>query len=87
MRVRVRVLNIQWAQTLERAGDINGATNAYKELLQSEPGNEAVIDAQLGLARLAVLRKEPAKVREAVRTVGRFCEQTKRPGISFIIVF
>lgn len=67
------------AQTLERAGDITGATNAYKELLQSEPGNEAVIDAQLGLARLAVLRKDPAKVRESVdkatqlaASVGRF---------------
>lgn len=67
------------AQTLERAGDINGATNAYKELLSSDPGSEAVIDAQLGLARLAVLRKETEKVRQAVdkatkvaASVGRF---------------
>jgi two-component SAPR family response regulator len=67
------------AQTLERAGDINGATSAYKELLQSNPGNEAVIDAQLGLARLAMLRREPSQVRQWVdkatqlaASVGRF---------------
>ena len=67
------------AQTLERAGDLQGAASAYKELLQSEPENEAVVEAQLGLARLAVLGKERDKVRmwvnratQTAASVGRF---------------
>lgn len=67
------------AQALERAGDINGAEAAYKELLQSNPEGEAVVEAQLGLARIAVLRKNPDKVRywvsqatEVASSVGRF---------------
>lgn len=67
------------AQALERAGDLEGATAAYGDLLERGPGNDAVVEAQLGLARLAVLRKDAAQVRrrvdEATRiaaSVGRF---------------
>jgi two-component SAPR family response regulator len=67
------------AQALERAGDVNGAAAAYKELLASKPEGEAVVEAQLGLARLAVLRKDSNKVRqwvakatEMASSVGRF---------------
>jgi len=67
------------AQALERAGDTNGAEAAYKELLQSQPEAEAVVEAQLGLARLAVLRKNTNEVRhwvskstEIAGSVGRF---------------
>jgi two-component SAPR family response regulator len=67
------------AQTLERAGDIQGANAAYKELLESKPESEAVVEAQLGLARLAVLCKDKDKVRlwvdratQTAASVGRF---------------
>lgn len=67
------------AQALERAGDFNGAEAAYKELLQSNPGAEALVEAQLGLARIAVVKKKPDKVRhwvakatEVAGSVGRF---------------
>ncbi len=67
------------AQTLERAGDIQGAVTAYKELLQGQPQSEAVVEAQLGMARLAVMAKERDKVRvwvdratQTAATVGRF---------------
>jgi DNA-binding SARP family transcriptional activator len=67
------------AQTLERAGDLHGSNAAYKELLESKPESEAVVEAQLGLARLAVLSKEKDKVRlwvdratQTAASVGRF---------------
>lgn len=67
------------AQTLERAGDLNGATNAYKEILQSEKGGENAIEALLGLARLAAQSGDSKKTRywvdEATKiagSVGRF---------------
>lgn len=67
------------AQALERAGDVGGAEAGYKELLQSKPGAEATVEAQLGLARLAVLRKNNdavrhwvAKATEMASSVGRF---------------
>lgn len=67
------------AQALERAGDVAGAEAGYKELLQSKPGPEAVVEAQLGLARLSVLRRNNDAVRhwvskatEVASSVGRF---------------
>lgn len=67
------------AQTLERAGDIAGAAVAYKELLQNQPQGEAKVEAQLGMARLAVMAKERDKVRlwvdratQTAATIGRF---------------
>lgn len=67
------------AQTLERAGDVNGATTAYREILQSQPSSEAMVEAQLGLARVAVMTKERDKVRlwvdratQAAASVGRY---------------
>jgi len=67
------------AQALERAGDVNGAAAAYKELLAAKPEGEAVVEAQLGLARLAVLRKKGdetrhwvSKATEVAASVGRF---------------
>lgn len=67
------------AQALERAGDVNGAQAAYKELLSSQPDAESMVEAQLGLARIAVLRKNAGEVRhwvakatEMASSVGRF---------------
>ncbi|MCA9793851.1 MAG: response regulator [Candidatus Eremiobacteraeota bacterium] len=67
------------AQALERAGDGEGAAAAYKDLLQSHPEGEAVVEAQLGMARLAAARKDAAKVRlwvdratQVAASVGRF---------------
>ncbi len=67
------------AQALERAGDSKGAEAAYKELLESKPGGEATVEAQLGLARLAVLKSDRESVRrwvakatEVANSVGRF---------------
>lgn len=67
------------AQALERAGDSSGAEAGYKELLQHKPEPEAVVEAELGLARLAVKRKQTDQVRhwvakatEQAASVGRF---------------
>lgn len=67
------------AQALERGGDLTGATAAYRELLQGEVENEALVEAQLGLARLAAARKQHEQVRQWVdkatqtaASVGRF---------------
>lgn len=67
------------AQALERAGDVGGAEAAYKELLQNKPEGEAVVEAQLGLARISVLRKQTdaarhwvAKATEVASSIGRF---------------
>ena len=67
------------AQALEKAGDISGAEAGYKELIQNEPEPEALVEAQLGLARLAVKRKKVdqarhwvAKASELAKSVGRF---------------
>lgn len=67
------------AQALERAGDIVGAEAGYRELLSHQPEVEAVVEAQLGLARLAVLRNQReqalgwvAKATEQAASIGRF---------------
>lgn len=54
------------AQALERAGDFNGAEAGYKELLQAKPEPEAVVEAELGLARIAVRRRQTDQVRHWV---------------------
>lgn len=67
------------AQALERAGDIPGAEAGYRELLSHKPEAEAVVEAELGLARLAVLRGNReavlqwvAKATEQAASIGRF---------------
>lgn len=67
------------AQALERAGDITGAEAGYRELLAHKPEAEAVVEAELGLARLAVLRGNReavlqwvAKATEQAASIGRF---------------
>lgn len=67
------------AQALERAGDIAGAEAGFRELLAHKPEAEAVVEAELGLARLAVLRGQKeavlqwvAKATEQAASIGRF---------------
>jgi DNA-binding response OmpR family regulator len=67
------------AQALERAGDLAGAEAGFRELLSHKPEAEAVVEAQLGLARLAVARGNReaalqwvAKATEQAASIGRF---------------
>lgn len=67
------------AQALERAGDATGAEAGFRELLSHKPEPEAVVEAELGLARLAVARGNReavlqwvAKAVEQAASIGRF---------------
>lgn len=67
------------AQALERAGDLAGAEAGFRELLSHKPEPEAVVEAELGLARLAVARGNReaalqwvAKATEQAASIGRF---------------
>lgn len=67
------------AQALERAGDITGAEAGFRELLSHKPEAEAVVEAELGLARLAVAHGNReavlqwvAKATEQASSIGRF---------------
>jgi two-component SAPR family response regulator len=67
------------AQALERAGDMAGAEAGFRELLSHKPEAEAVVEAELGLARLAVARGNReavlqwvAKATEQAASIGRF---------------